>query len=48
MLTPEVYERMLPIVEDNYELGLKVYKYEDILKEAMLRALKGIKEYRIK
>jgi hypothetical protein len=39
-LTPEVYERFLPAVNDNYELGLKVYKYEDILKDAMLRAMK--------
>ena len=40
-LTPEVYERMLPIVEDNYNEGLKHYKYEDILKRAMLKALNG-------
>ena len=26
-------------INDNYERGLKVYKYEDILKDAMLRAL---------
>ena len=39
-LMPDVYKRMLPIVEDNYEAGLKVYKYEDILKDAMLRAMK--------
>jgi len=39
MLTPEVYERMLPIVNDNYEKGLKHYKYEDILKEAMLKCV---------
>ena len=39
-LTPNVYERMLPVVIDNYELGLKVYKYEDILKDAMLKAMK--------
>jgi len=38
-LTPEYYDRLLPAVNDNYELGLKVYKYEDILKDAMLRAL---------
>jgi len=38
-LTPAVYERLLPLVNDNYESGLKVYKYEDILKDAMLRAL---------
>jgi len=47
-LTPEVYEKMIPAIEDNYRIGLKVYKYEDILKEAMLRAFKGIKEYKIK
>jgi hypothetical protein len=39
-LTPEVYERLLPLVNDNYERGLKVYKYEDILKDAMLKMLK--------
>jgi len=39
-LTPEAYERFLPVVNDNYESGLKVYKYEDILKDAMLRAMK--------
>lgn len=38
-LTPEIYERMLPAIEDNYQRGLKVYKYEDILKDAMLRAI---------
>lgn len=38
-LTPEVYERYLPLLNDNYEYGLKVYKYEDILHDAMLRAL---------
>lgn len=47
-LTPAVYERLQFVVEDNYKLGLTVYKYEDILKEAMLRAFKGEKEYRIK
>lgn len=41
-LTPEVYERMLPLVNDNYETALKVYKYEDILRDAMLRAMKLI------
>jgi hypothetical protein len=40
-LTPAVYERLLPLVNDNYESGLRVYKYEDILKDAMLRALKN-------
>ena len=30
---------MLSNVNDNYELGLKVYKYEDILKDAMLKCL---------
>jgi hypothetical protein len=39
-LTPGVYHRMLPTVEDNYKAGLKVYKYEDILKDSMLTALK--------
>lgn len=39
-LTPEVYDRFLLNVNDNYELALKVYKYEDILKDAMLRAIK--------
>ncbi|MEN6568998.1 MAG: hypothetical protein ABFC18_03195 [Rikenellaceae bacterium] len=39
-LSLEVYERMLPIVNDNYELGLREYKYEDILKRAMLEAMK--------
>jgi hypothetical protein len=39
LLTPEVYERFLPVVNDNYELGLKVYKYEDILRDAMIKAL---------
>ena len=39
-LTPSDYNRFLPIVNDNYELGLKVYKYEDILRDAMLKALK--------
>jgi hypothetical protein len=38
-LTPEVYERMLPVVEDNYQEGLKHYRYEDILKQAMLKCL---------
>ena len=38
-LTAMVYERMLPCVEDNYENGLKVYKYEDILRDAMLRII---------
>jgi len=38
-LTPEVYERLLACVDDNYELALKVYKYEDILKDAMLKAM---------
>jgi hypothetical protein len=45
-LTPEIYERLLPLVNENYELALKHYKYEDILKEAMLRALRGQKDYR--
>lgn len=39
-LTPEVYERMLPLVNDNYETALKVYRYEDILEDAILRAMK--------
>jgi hypothetical protein len=39
ILTPEVYERMLPVVNDNYELALKVYKYEDILRDAMIKAV---------
>lgn len=39
-LTPEVYKRYIPLVNDNYEYGLRVYKYEDILKDSMLRALK--------
>jgi hypothetical protein len=38
-LTPEAYERFKPVVDDNYLLGLGVYKYEDILKDAMLKAL---------
>jgi hypothetical protein len=38
-LTPDYYEYMLPIVNENYEAGLKVYKYEDILKDAMMRAI---------
>lgn len=38
-LTPEVYERFLPVLGDNYQRGLRVYKYEDILKEAMLKAI---------
>lgn len=47
-LTPEAYERFKVVIEDNYELGLKVYKYEDILKDGMLRALRGEKEYRLR
>lgn len=31
------YYNMLPYVEDNYQRGLKVYKYEDILRDAMLK-----------
>lgn len=46
MLTPEIYDRMLPLVNDNYETALKVYRYEDILKDAMMRALRGEKEQR--
>lgn len=38
-LTLGVYRRMLPAVEDNYKTGLKVYKYEDILRDAMMRAI---------
>ena len=38
-LTPQRYNDMLPFVERNYELGLKHYRYEDILKEAMLKCL---------
>ena len=38
-LTPETYYSMLPFVEKNYELGLNHYRYEDILKEAMLKCL---------
>lgn len=38
-LTPQKYYDMLPFVERNYELGLKHYRYEDILKEAMLKCL---------
>ncbi len=43
MLTPEIYYRLLPLVNDNYETALKVYRYEDILKDAMLRAMRGDK-----
>ena len=39
-LTPEIYDRYLPLINDNYDYGLKVYKYEDILRDAMLKALK--------
>ena len=39
-LTPEVYERMLPLVDDNYESAVKVHRYEDILREAMKNILK--------
>jgi hypothetical protein len=35
-LTPDVYDRMLPLINDNYESALKVYRYEDILRDAML------------
>jgi hypothetical protein len=38
-LTPDFYNRLLPDIEDNYQRGLKVYKYEDILKDAMMRAI---------
>jgi hypothetical protein len=38
-LTPEVYERMLPIVNDNYESAVKVCRYEDILRDAMIKIL---------
>jgi hypothetical protein len=38
-LTPDVYYSMLPFIEENYNKGLKHYKYEDILKEAMLKCL---------
>ena len=39
MMTPEIYERLLPLVNDNYESALKVYRYEDILRDAMMKAL---------
>jgi len=39
-LTPDTYKYLLPYVENNYNEGLKHYKYEDILKEAMLKALR--------
>lgn len=38
-LTPQIYYDMLPYIEGNYELGLRHYRYEDILKEAMLKCL---------
>ncbi len=38
-LTPDDYNRLLPLVNDNYELGVGVHKYEDILKYAMIKAL---------
>ena len=38
-LTPEKYYDMLPYIEVNYKLGLRHYRYEDILKEAMLKCL---------
>ena len=39
-LTPETYERMLPLVEDNYEIAVTVCRYEDILRESMKNILK--------
>ena len=39
-LTPEVYERMISLVDDNYNSALKVYRYEDILRDAMIMMLK--------
>jgi len=38
-LTPEVYERFLSLVNDNYEYGMKHYRYEDILREGMMKCL---------
>jgi hypothetical protein len=39
-LIPETYKRMLPVVNDNYESAIKVCRYEDILREAMLKIMK--------
>lgn len=33
------YHELMPAIEDNYQRGLKVYKYEDILRDAMMRAI---------
>lgn len=38
-LSGAVYQRMLPVVVDNYGAALKVYKYEDILRDAMMNLL---------
>jgi hypothetical protein len=38
-LTPALYYDTLEAVNDNYNRGLRVYRYEDILKDAMLRAM---------
>jgi hypothetical protein len=38
-LTPDDYERAMLDINDNYERGLKVYKYEDILRDAMLKIM---------
>ncbi len=36
------YKRMLPLADDNYETAVKVCRYEDILRKAMLRALVNV------
>jgi len=38
-ISVEFYYGVMPAIEDNYQRGLKVYKYEDILKNAMMRAI---------
>jgi hypothetical protein len=38
-LTPEMYGAMSLIIEENYQKALDVWKYEDILREAILKAI---------
>jgi len=38
-LTPEMYDVMSPATDDNYYKALGVYRYEDILRDAILKAL---------
>jgi len=39
-LTPDVYERMLPVMEDNYDRSMAWVDHDDQIKNAVLFILK--------